>query len=669
MLRIALPFVAGLLLGDVLNSPPVIPVALALLTTLIWIMMTRKAPSYRMRWLSGATLSVVLLLFGMAWQVVRSPVHRANSLGRVCTAMDGSKMRVFELIGTTERTTRCWADVQAVHMDGRWTPAQGRVLITLMKDSLQPEPEAGAILVLSSRVDTIDRVPDPGGFDQGLWARSYGAYHECFAAKGKWTVFSRSMGALSLIADLRGHIVAWLKASDLPQRERGMVKAILLGIRDELDRDQKTAFSRSGTMHVLAVSGSHVALIYGALLVGLGWLGERLRWRVFRSVVILIMLWVYAGITGFSPSVLRATATFSLVLIADMTPWRSQPVNSLAAAAFLLLLWDPLMLWQLSFQLSFLAVLGISLFYKPIMWAWAAPNIILHYFWSLFAVSIAAQAFTTPLALYWFKAFPVWFLPANLIIVGLVSLGVYGGVLLLLLHAVPVVGPLITGAMKGLLLLLGLVSDFFAYLPGAYPSIRIDAFQCVLLYALVILTAAWLFERWKWTLRALLGVLLVLLISWGYTARRTNGQEQFVVYDDREHLACAWVHGRSMTVVRDTTDEWLERKVEAHARAFGASLVQRVDSIPQVIGSTPDDVLIVHATDPKPSVRSFPPRAVVLDGKGRFDMEALQTTLAPREGFILAPSVPSRQRSFIRHWCSLHGLRVHDVRVQGAYVR
>jgi competence protein ComEC len=669
MLRIALPFVTGLLLGGAIDPRPHVLVPLALLATTVWIILTRKPSTYGRRWWNGAMLMVVLAVFGMAWQSARSTIHRPNALARGTSAIDGSKLRVFELIGNTERTTRCWADVQAVHRDGQWARAQGRVLVTLMKDSLEPEPEAGAMLVLRCRVDTIDRVPDPGGFDQGLWARSYGAYHECFASQGKWTVLTRSMGALSWIADVRGHIVAWLKASDLPQRERGMVKAILLGIRDELDRDQKTAFSRSGTMHVLAVSGSHVALIYGALLVSLGWLGERLRWRVFRSVLILVILWIYAGITGFSPSVLRATATFSLVLIADMTPWRSQPVNSLAAAAFLLLLWDPLMLWQLSFQLSFLAVLGISFFYKPIMWAWAAPNTVLHYFWSLFAVSIAAQAFTTPLALYWFKAFPVWFLPANLVIVGLVSLGVYGGVLLLLLHSVPVVGQLITAAMKGLLLLLGWTSDFFAYLPGAYPSIRVDAFQCLLLYVLILLAAAWIFERWKWTLRALLGTLVVLLISWGYKARTTNVQDHFVVYDDREHLACAWVHGRSLTILSDTTDEWLDRKVESHVRSCGASVIQRIDSIPQVMGRSPDDVIVVHASDPKPRARSFPPRAVVLDGRGRFDMETLQNTLAPRDGFILAPSLPARQRSFIRHWCSSHGLRVHDVRTQGAYVR
>ncbi len=669
MLRIAVPFTLGLLLGDALQWSPFALAIWALSAVVAWILATRSAPTYRNRWLRGAALVFVLLTFGMAWQAVRSPLHGPVSLARGTSGIDGSKVRVFELIGTTERTTRCWADVQAVHRDGQWTKARGRVLVTLMKDSLEPEPEAGATLVLSCRVDTIDRVPDPGGFDQRLWAGSYGAYHACFATKGRWTVLSPSLGALSGIADLRGHIVSWIKASDLPQRERGMVKAILLGIRDELDRDQKVAFARSGTMHVLAVSGSHVALIYGALLVGLGWLGERLRWRVVRSVLILLVLWVYAGITGFSPSVLRATATFSLVLIADMTPWRSQPINSLAAAAFLLLLWDPLMLWQLSFQLSFLAVLGISFFYKPIMWAWAAPNTVLHYFWSLFAVSIAAQAFTTPLALYWFKAFPVWFLPANLVIVGLVSLGVYGGVLLLLLHSVPFVGQLITAAMKSLLLLLGWTSDFFAYLPGAYPSIRIDAFQCLLLYALVFLTAAWLFERWKWTLRALLVVLLAVLLSWGYTARRTNAQDHFVVYDDREHLACAWVHGRALTALSDTTDEWLDRKVEAHARSCGASLVQRVDSMPQVLGRPPADVLIVRATDPMPAVRSFPPSAVVLEGPGRFNMDGLQTALTPRHGFILSPSIPARGRSYIRHWCSSHGVSVHDVRMQGAYVR
>ncbi|MBK8948695.1 MAG: ComEC/Rec2 family competence protein [Flavobacteriales bacterium] len=215
----------------------------------------------------------------------------------------------------------------------------------------------------------------------------------------------------------------WLDRSGLPDRERAVVLALLLGIRNELDAAQKDAFARSGTMHVLAVSGMHVALIYWVLMALLKPLGGGGVARWSRAVIALLVLWGYAGITGATPSVLRATVMCSLFVIAGLSERRSATLNTLAGSALLLLVWDPRMLFQLSFQLSFLAVLGIVLCYDPIRRLWSPGNVVLRYCWSLIAVSLAAQLFTTPVSLAVFKAFPVWFLPANIIIVTLVNIG------------------------------------------------------------------------------------------------------------------------------------------------------------------------------------------------------------------------------------------------------
>lgn len=260
-----------------------------------------------------------------------------------------------------------------------------------------------------------------------------------------------------------------------------------------MERDQNMAFVRSGTIHVLAVSGTHVGIIYVAVLWGLLFLGKARRGRIIRGVVALVALWAYAGLTGFTPSVLRATVMFTLFTVAEMVRWRTDSLNSLAAAGVLLLLWDPDMLVQLGFQLSFLAVLGIAVFYRPLHLLWTPGNAPFRFLWSLVVVSLAAQAFTAPLCLYVFQAFPVWFLPANMVIVGLVGIGVYGGVALLVLHAVPVLGPFITVLMKWLLLALGFLSAFFAGLPGAYPAIRVGFWGMVGLYLLMAFGAAWLF--------------------------------------------------------------------------------------------------------------------------------------------------------------------------------
>lgn len=667
LIRIALPFIAGLVIG---RQWPLAALPLgtgALLSGVIWYLWTARLRDYSRRWSNGAGAFAVFLGCGLFWQSLHSPAEQNKDLARRRGTAWGWQVRISEVIGSSDRVFRAWATVTAVidSVDGH--RARGRLLVTLMKDSSVADPGPGDEVLLLARVDTLHRTVEPGGFDQRAWAASYGVLHACFTPAGSWRITHRAQGFASWFEGARRRIIDWLGRTDLDARERGLVKAILLGIRDELDADQKSAFARSGTMHVLAVSGSHVALIYGVLLWSFRRLGEQRRWRILRSVVMLVVLWGYAGLTGATPSVLRATLTFTLFCLADM--WRRQPdpVNSLAAAAVLLLAMDPLMLGQLSFQLSFLAVMGIALFYRPLMHLWAPPNRVLYYFWSLFSVSIAAQAFTTPLALYAFGAFPAWFLPANLVIVGCVALGVYGGAALLVLMWFPVLGDAATGFMTALLWCITFASDFFANLPGAYPAVRVDGWQCVGLYLLVLLLAGWLLERWGWARMGALSVTIALLASWAWSAHQRNERVRLVIYDERDGLTSAVERGRSLTVFTDTLDQWNARKIDRHQRAIGAYEVETHMALPARISVGATSIGFIAPGSPHPILPA--PAIMVLKEDGRYDMDGIIGTGAPKTELVLASTISAKRRAWLRRWSEEHGIRVHDIREQGAYVR
>ena len=670
MIRLALSFLGGVMVGSFVDVDPVVSGSLALLMFVGWCALTYWERGYERRWWRGVSLMPSLFVFGIFWHQLRTSDHGDHGIAASRNHATGWQLSVVEVISESERTVRMWADGNAVLDSSGAHAVHGKMLLTLLKDSGSVIPSVGDDLLVLARADTIDRVADPGGFDQRKWASSYGVYHQCFAPNGKWRVFKKQGGWTSLFEGSRQRITQWLRNSSLGDRERGMVKAILLGIRDELDTDQKSAFVRSGTMHVLAVSGSHVALIYGVLLFGFSRFGETRRVRIGRSLVILLVLWFYAGLTGATPSVLRATVTFTLFCFSDMIGRRTEPVNSLASAAFLLVLWDPLMIWQLSFQLSFLAVLGIAMFYTPLMNLWAPPNVVFRYFWSLFSVSLAAQSFTTPLALYAFKAFPVWFLPANLIIVGLVALGVYGGAILLLFHRVPFLGEWITWLMQGLLKAIGVISDRFAHLPGAYPAVRIDAWQCAGSYVLVLLVAGWFFERWNWARTSTIALISALLFSWGWNAHDRNAAQCFVIYDERDHLTCAVESGRTLTVFADTVDQWTSRKIVQHERSMGALMVDTVHGLPGRIKVGKVDAMIVEANTVLPdSGAGTPPTVLVLSTDGRYDIATLNERAHPTDGFVLGPAIKAKSRAFLRRWCREHHVPFHDVRLSGAYVR
>jgi competence protein ComEC len=668
MLRAVLPFVLGLALGRAWPVPLVPAWVVVMGLAACFAFVSFRGQHYRSRWYNGAVLALLLVAVGVLWQRLHTTELQRDDVGRFAHNATGWVVRVDELASVNERTVRAWVDVQRAIVDGEPRVAQGRMLATVMRDTTVGDPQIGDRLLVEGQAEPIDRVPDPGGFDQRQWAAGHGTFHACFAPLGHWAFLGPKADHAGFFEHARRQITGWLHRCGLPDRERALVKAILLGLRDELEPDQNQAFVQSGTIHALAVSGSHVGIIYIAVLWGLSFMGKGPWGRIARAALILAALWGYAGLTGFSPSVLRATLMFTLFTIAESTRWRAGSLNSLAAAAFLLLLWDPSMLVQLGFQLSFLAVLGIIMFYRPVHALWAPSTHVGRFFWSLLVVSLVAQVFTFPLCLYVFHAFPVWFLPANMAIVGLVGVGVYGGVLLLLFHAMPLLGSFITVAMTWLLVLLGWLSGFFSSLPVAYPAVRIGFWGMAGMYVLLAFGALWLMQGKRWARIPSLAVLAGLLLGWGWTAHQRNTQHQFAVYADRDGLACAMVQGRTMHVFTRNASPWTERSIRDHARIAGVRKVIRTDSMPAWIAQGEARYGFVQPGD----VRALPqwpqvPPTLVLYGQGWLDPEALDN--APQAAWVLAADLPGSVRGSMVRWAEGQALAMHDVREAGAYVR
>ena len=446
---------------------------------------------------------------------------------------------------------------------------------------------------------------------------------------------------------------------------------------------------RSGTVHVLAVSGTHVGFIYLMLSFLLGWWGGGRRARLLRGVLVLLALWGYAGLTGACPSVLRATIMFSLFTVAGMSSQRADTLNSLFAAALVLLVWDPHMLVEVSFQLSFLAVLGIVIFYSPLMRLWSPENWLLRNVWALTAMSLSAQLFTTPVSLYLFKAFPVWFLPANLVVVTAAGFAVYGAVALLVLFKVPFLGAALTWAMTLLLTAVDRATIFFAGLPGAYPAVRIGLPETLLLYLVVAGFAGHWLWRWRGARWIIASSVVGLLGIWGARAVQQQERSVFTVYDDRHVLQAGLSAGRDLVVLCEpdtfAADPWIQQKVERHRRSAGLNAplflspaTLRADTI-TVTGPT------VSAAErwSAPHLRiaffnaasewSGPTRAARLDAVVVHDLKYLEGSTLERiaattDRIVLAGAMSWKARNFARQWCADHNMPCHDVRDQGAFI-
>ncbi|MFM7595676.1 MAG: ComEC/Rec2 family competence protein [Flavobacteriales bacterium] len=299
-----------------------------------------------------------------------------------------------------------------------------------------------------------------------------------------------------------GHSTCWddwivrLRASLNTSFERrlsgealGLAKALLLGNTADVNEETKKSFSATGAIHVLAVSGMHISLFAALILYSFRCLLMGIR-RAWAILIALIILWSYAWLTGFSPSVIRAVTMFTLVNLGQLTQRTGNANYNLFWCGFLMYLFDPMCIFDIGFQLSFSAVYGIQTYKDRITSWWNPKSKLLRLMWEHSSIAIAAQLFTVPLILYYFHSFPNYFLIANLGIVVLSGLAMYLGFGFLLLGWIPLIGHLLGFLFSCALQLMNWFIFSIASLPGAVEegfSFSHWALICLIIFLFAIL--------------------------------------------------------------------------------------------------------------------------------------------------------------------------------------
>jgi competence protein ComEC len=302
------------------------------------------------------------------------------------------------------------------------------VLLLIHKSELLPH--VGNHVAIISALLPIQNKGNPGEFDaEAFWSRQ-GVRYMSFVSKGEILLLNRSEQnpILHWIASSRDYLKSIL-VKHLTGPERAISLALILGDNSLLDQEIRNSFTNTGALHVLAVSGLHISIIMQIIMVVLSLFSSVLSRRTALILLIGIMWW-YAAITGLSPSVLRAVFMFTVLSVAQLSGRNYHPINTLLFTAFILVLWDPFTVFDIGFQLSFLAMLGIYLFYENIESFWPIQQPILQKVWQGTAIGLAAQVMTTPLSLYYFNQFPNYFILTNIGLMASSGLILGGGLLI-----------------------------------------------------------------------------------------------------------------------------------------------------------------------------------------------------------------------------------------------
>lgn len=351
------------------------------------------------------------------WQAEK---HEEDHLLKV----ESEEIEAFEAVlissgKTTAKTYGFKLAIKQVLIEEEWLAFNGNAMLYFQKDSLSEDLQYGDQVLIKSGLSELEPPKNPMEFNYKRFLGFDQIYHQQYVATGNWLKLNVGQGNLLMASSIKTGQYLESIMDEYIQNERSLAiaKALTLGIKDELDNDLRNAYASAGAMHVLAVSGLHVGIVFLIVSTLFKRWRNRQRGRFFFAFINISVLWTYAFITGLSPSVQRAAMMFSFIILAQAMRRQTNIYNTLAASAFVLLSINPFLLFSVGFQLSYLAVLGI-VFFQPKLYSLLQFKFALwDKIWAITCVSIAAQLATAPLALLYFHQFPTYFFLSNLVVI------------------------------------------------------------------------------------------------------------------------------------------------------------------------------------------------------------------------------------------------------------
>ena len=500
MLRPLLGFGAGIFTGwyfpTTLFSLTVTTLSLFVLLFFV----NRCQWAIRSHWLMLAGFAYWMLFFSLGqWVTYRSDLrHHADWYGNQYQLGDSLCLRLLEPLEEKNKTYKANCRVEYLVRNHHRIPVSGTVPVYFRKEGLQTQPVYASQFIINKPPQPIQKSGNPGDFNLVRYRAFHQQYHQLFltASDVYWIDQQPNKDFNTYLYAWRDWILTQLKNRlSTDDGTLGVAEALLIGYRADLDSSVLQAYSQTGVIHIIAISGLHLGLIYVALT----WLFSQLPFfrnaLVWRGLLVLLCLWIFSLLTGASASVLRSAVMFTCIVFGSIVQKKSSLPNMLAASAFLLLSYNPYLLWDVGFQLSYAALVGIVWLQKRLAGYLKSNYFLLDKAGEMASVTMAAQITTLPLCLYYFHQFPVYFLPVNLIVVPFSTALLFGELLLLVTTYVDPLNTWVTWLVKTGLQWMNAIVEWFANLPGGLITNIHFPYWSVCLTILMLIALDWFIER------------------------------------------------------------------------------------------------------------------------------------------------------------------------------
>nr|WP_288810852.1 ComEC/Rec2 family competence protein [uncultured Sphingobacterium sp.] len=492
---------------------------------------------------------ILILLFAV-WQFWRNePLYVQNHFSHF--QLDSYVVHIIEEPKGKSGTTRFSAEVIGGYIQDSFIVTTGKVMVS-MKFAGENQLQYADQIWLKSNIMTVPPPFNPLEFDYREYLRKSDIHHQIFLNTDDYKIIAKgSPGSANLTGialETRQYFLKKLRRYFKEEEYFSIAAALLYGFRSDIDDENIKAFTNTGTIHVLSVSGMHVAVLFGFLSLVFRFFPWRpmLSWLPF--VLTFSIIWIYAFIAGLDPPIARAAIMISFVLCAQHFKRNSSTLNALVAAATVILLFSPKAIADVGFQLSFLAVLGMVLFLPVFERNIVVKNPLLRFVRDTVGISIAAQLLTTPLTLYYFGQFPTYFLLANLLVDLPSTITMYLG-FLMTINPIDwlneLLGYLLENLIGGILYCLKSIDRL------AFSTIKINIIDNMLLFLSYVAIFCFLYGyQWEDKKYNYLGLLctlgiMIIAINQQYI---DNNTERFRIYNTKNELTIAYFKNKKAVI-------------------------------------------------------------------------------------------------------------------------
>jgi competence protein ComEC len=640
---------------------------------------------FRLGFLGGIACAILFISIGALWVWHRDIRNQTNWLGTFYRENDALAVTLNEPPVEKAKSFKVNATVSYLLKENNSIRVAGNIIVYFKKDppeetnrSLLQELHYGTVILFKKALQEIKNSGNPGAFDYKRFSLFRGITHQVYLEPDEFVVLTdkKENWLDRFIYSCRNRVLNILRKNIPGSRERGLAEALLIGYKDDLDPGLVQSYTHTGVVHIIAISGLHIGLIYWLLVQLLRPMQRSQKIKWLRPFFIIVGLWLFSLLAGAQPSVLRSALMFTCIVLAENLAKKTSVYNTLALSAFLLLCYNPFWLWDAGFQLSYAAVLSIIIFRRPVYNWFYFENKLLDLVWKLNAVTIAAQILTVPLSIYHFHQFPNYFILTNLVAVPLSSIIVLGEILLCVIYFIPAFALLVG---KLLTILIGWMNQYIERIErmpfSLWNNLQVNGAQTVLLILFITGASYWLMERSAGGLKTALIALLGFAAFRSCSFISAGRQRKIIVYNIPQQAGIDFIEGRKYFFAGDSS--LLEDDVAGNFYVKPSRTMHRLGpaaALPDLfmdenyINYHGKNILLYN----KPVLFARPQNKPVIDlmlvsKNPKIFFYRLSASLDIKQ-VVFDGSVPEWRRRRWKEDCDSLHIPCHDVTVNGAFV-